>query len=229
MLGKAEIAWERAKIYELLSGVFLKEPSPEIFSLLKKWGTTLDNPQIIRTMEKIQENDPELEELTQEYYDLFFVPVSGIFVPPFEAAIRGAQREKGRKTKFGSYWRQTTVALSHLYEQIGFVTQDLQMFEPLKAMRIPDHIGLELSAMAYLCRVEARRYQEGQNSEPIQYLERILLEEHLNQWLDLFVEDLKEVDRTGFYTAFASLAAEFCRLEGAELSDTKLLLNSLLT
>lgn len=220
MLGKAEIAWERAKIYELLAGVFLKEPSPEIFSLLKKWSTTLDNPQLMRVLEKIQEDDPKLEGLTQEYYDYFFVPVSGVFVPPFEAAIRGAQREKGKKTKFGSYWRQTTVALSHLYEQIGFLTQELQMFEPLKAMRIPDHIGLELSALAYLCRVEARRYQEGQSIEPIQYLEKILLEKHLNQWLDLFVQDLKAVDKTGFYSAFASLAAEFCRLEGAELADS---------
>lgn len=220
MLEKAEIAWERAKVYEILSGVFLKEPNSEMFSLLKKWVYTLKDEEGIRVLAKVEEQDPNLERLTQEYYDFFFVPVSGLFVPPFEAAIRGAQRKKGRKTKFGSYWRDTTVSIAHLYEQIGFASQNLKMFEPLKAMSIPDHLGLELSALAYLCRVEARRHQEGQSVDSITYLEKVLLERHLTQWLDLFVQDLKEVDKTGFYTAFASLASEFCRLEVAELADS---------
>lgn len=215
MFGADGSALERARAYEFLAGIFLKEPNAEVFSLIKDWAESIEEEvgleAILKPMEEI---DPSLEALTQEYYDLFFVPVSGRFVPPFEAAIRGARREEGKKTQFGSFWGNETAQISEIYERIGFRTQELDIFEPLKQMNMPDHIGFELSALAYLCQVEENLNKNNQSLEAVRNLEKTLLDKHLNRWLPLLKEDLQCVKSTGFYSFFVQLACDLCEEEG---------------
>lgn len=215
-------AWERAIGYELLAGIFLKEPSLEQFEILKKWASSLeDESWLEELLREIEEKDPGLDELVQTYYDLFFVPVSGRFVPPFEAAIRGAQRQEGKKTKFGGFRGNSTLQVMQIYKQIGFEPEKMNIFQPLKEMNIPDHIGFELSALAYLCQVEAKWLKENKNIEPLRHYQRILLEDHLNRWLDLLKKDLDRVDPTGYYTYFTRLALKFCREEATTLTNSR--------
>ena len=207
-------ALDRAKGYEFLAGIFLKEPNVEVFQILKDWAASIEeDAELGVLLNRIEEKDPTLEGLTQEYYDLFFVPVSGRFVPPFEAAIRGAFREEGKKTKFGSFWGSETAQISEIYKQIGFHPEELEIFEPLKQMNMPDHIGFELSFMAYLCQVEENLNKNGQSSESVLNLEKIFLDQHLNSWLTLLKEDLGRVESTGFYTYFVQLASNLCQEE----------------
>ncbi|WP_019851499.1 molecular chaperone [Desulfitobacterium sp. PCE1] len=215
-------ARERALGYELLAGIFLKEPTLEQFRTLQNWAAGLEDSSLKELLREIEEGDPELQELLQTYYDLFFVPVSGRFVPPFEAAIRGAQRQKGRKIRYGGFWGDSTLQVRQIYQQIGFEPEKMNSFQPLKEMNIPDHIGFELSALACLCQAEASWEEEQKDLDSLHSIQKILLEEHLNQWLDHLREDLAEADPTGFYTYFARLAAEFCREEVGFLTGSPL-------
>jgi len=216
-------AQQRALGYELLAGIFLQEPSLDQLAFLKKWASSLeDDLWLMRLLEQIEKNDPGLEELQQSYYDLFFVPVSGCFVPPFEAAIRGAKRQAGKKTKFGGFWGSWTLEVQSIYQKIGFEPNQLNIFEPLKEIKIPDHIGFELLALASLCQVEEEYLKEKKDITPLRHYQRVLLVDHLNQWLDLFKKDLEQVDSTGYYTCFVQIAANFCREEAQSLLDTKI-------
>lgn len=214
MLEGNESALERARAYEFSAGIFLQEPSPQIFEFLKAWSTGIeDKTELQSLLKRIEDNDSSLETLKQEYYDLFFVPVSGRFVPPFEAAIQGALRSEGKKTKFGGFWGNETSQISEIYNQIGFQTQGLDIFEPLIEMNIPDHIGFELAALAYLCQMEDKLTKNNQSIETVRHYQRTLLEKHLNRWLPLLIEDLARVESTGFYAYFVQLAWDLCREE----------------
>lgn len=213
-------ARERALGYELLANIFLNEPTQEQFKVLKKWAADLEDPWLEELLREIEEGDPGLEELRQIYYDLFFVPVSGRFVPPFEAAIRGARRQKGGKTRFGGFWGDSTLQIKQIYQQIGFEPEKMTIFQPLKEMNLPDQIGIELAALAYLCQGEESWQEEKKDLRALHHWQKVLLEEHLNQWLPQLREDLTGADPTGFYTYFAGLAAEFCQEEAGILTGS---------
>lgn len=204
---------ERAKAYEFLAGIFLKEPTHETLNGLKEWAKTGEEVQLFSLIERLEIQDPELKDLKQEYYDLFFVPVSGRFTPPFESAIRGAIRQDGQKTKFGAFWGEETIQIAAQYERMEFNPHLLSSFEPLRQLNLPDHIGDELAYMAYLCRLEAERQRVNQTVEALQTLEKEFLRAHLLKWLPDFVEDLLKVSQSGFYLYFAEMARDLCQDE----------------
>lgn len=203
----------RAKAYEFLAGIFLKEPTREALDELKTWAKAGGEMQLLFLIEQLEAQDQELKELKQEYYDLFFVPVSGRFIPPFESAIRGALRTDGQKTKFGALWGEETIKVSALYERMGFNPQLLPIFEPLRQLNLPDHIGAELAYMAYLCHLEAERQNLNPPVKAVQTFEKEFLRSHLLKWLPDFSEDLRKVHQSGFYPYFVDLARDLCRDE----------------
>lgn len=217
MSGKEGIALERAGAFEFLAGIFLKEPSVSIVNELKVWAKEGEDAKMLSLLENVVQEDPDLTGLTQEYYDLFFVPVSGRFVPPFESAIRGAVRQAGGPTKFGSYWGDTTVKLADLYERTRFHPERLAVFEPLRQLNLPDHVGLELSFMAYLCRLEAKQLERGLSAKLIRKIQTNFLQEHLRGWLGLWVNDLERVQQSGYYLYFARQARDLCQEEAQTL------------
>lgn len=223
MIGMDENAMDRARGYEVLAEVFLKEPLPEEMEGLKVWtdsGSTEKLLELKVILEKIQSDDPELINLTQEYYDLFFVPVSGRFIPPFESTIRGAKREKGKKIKYGAYWGMQTHQLAALYEKVGFDPGALEIFEPLKETKMPDHLGLELLFIAYLCRLEDKAVKSGQEITGLRQLQNRMLNDHLLGWLPQFTTELVRLESSGYYSYFALLALELCREESKSLNET---------
>lgn len=213
MSGKEGIALERAAAFEFLAGIFLKEPSVSIMNEVKIWAKEGKEPEMLPLLENIDREDPDLTGLTQEYYDLFFVPVSGRFVPPFESAIRGAVRQDGGATKFGPYWGDTTVKLAALYERTQFHPERLAVFEPLRQLNLPDHVGLELSFMAYLCCLEAQQLERGLSAKLIRKIQTDFLQEHLRGWVGLWVNDLEKVPQSGYYLYFARQARDLCQEE----------------
>ncbi|GAB6174233.1 molecular chaperone TorD family protein [Paradesulfitobacterium aromaticivorans] len=218
MIEREETAGDRARAFEFLAGIFLKEPSMAAFNEVRIWAAEGKDPEILSLLQEINNQDPGLTELTQEYYDLFFVPVSGRFVPPFEAAIVGAMRQEGRQTKFGAYWGEQTIKLASLYEQTRFHPGELEVFEPLRGLNLPDHIGFELAYMAYLIRLEGKQGANGLSVKMIKKLEVQFLNEHLRVWLPLLVEDLRAVPQSGYYPYFAQLARDFCREEAGVIT-----------
>lgn len=209
----------RAEAYEFLAGIFLKEPSADILASLREWAQASSDQEGIALLDEISANDPSTESLKQEYYDLFFVPVSGRFVPPYESAITAAFRREGKKTKFGSFCGSETVEVSNLYERAEFHPEKLIVFEPLSQINLPDHLGFELSFMAYLCRLEGEQENLGLSTSGIRHLQASFLTRHLNRWLSLFIEDLNRVEQSGYYHYFARIAQALCEEEASLLSE----------
>ncbi len=203
----------RAQAYEFLAGIFLKEPTAEILSELKSWAQVSADEEIQILLAKIAREDSLLAALKQEYYDLFFVPVSGRFVPPFESAVISASREEGEKTKFGSFWGLETAKVSDFYAHAEFRPEQLTVFEPLRQINLPDHIGFELAFMAYLCRWQARLESRGSATTEIQAAQASFLTRHLNRWLPLFAGDLGQTRQSGYYPYFTKIAQELCAQE----------------
>lgn len=214
MFGTGGSVLDRALAYEFLAGIFLKEPDTEVIKIFKDKIEALDaadKDELSGIINSIQAQDPELKNLTQEFYDLFFVPVSGRFVPPFESAIRGAERQEGKKIKYGAHWGLQAHQLFDLYERMGFKPESLNIFEPLKQTKIPDHLGLELSFLAYLFRIEEVALQAGQETTGLRQLQQEVLVNHLLGWLPQLTEDLEKVESSGYYSYFAHLALELCQ------------------
>lgn len=207
-----EMDWtaaERAKAYEFLAEIFLQEPDKEGITRLKSWAHGNEQA-LLSLLEKIEAQDQELTVLCQEYYDLFFVPVSGRFVPPFESAVRNALRKDGEKTKFGRLLGDETALVDALYRQTEFFPGRLPVFDPLKQLNVPDHLGFELAYMAYLCRLEEERVVKGLQTGPIRMLEEQFLGSHLNQWLSLLVGDLSRMEQSGYFMYFVEQARDLC-------------------
>lgn len=209
----------RAQAFEFLAGIFLKEPTREIFNELQAWAESSGEQEAIELLRKIVQNDPDLTGLVQEYYDLFFVPVSGRFVPPFESAIRDAWRYEEKKTRFGSLWGKATTEVASFYERIEFHPESLAAFEPLRHLNLPDHIGFELSFMSYLYHHEAEELKQSLTTKRVRRLEQEFLQNHLEHWIPLLVHDLSLIDQSGFYLYFAMLARDFCLEERIELTS----------
>ena len=82
----------------------------------------------------------------------FFVPTSGRYVPPYESAFLGYDRAK--PGRFGKLNGAPAGHVRSCWERTGFDPGKLTIFEPLRASFLPDHVGLEMAFMAFLCRAE---------------------------------------------------------------------------
>lgn len=177
-VGHTSIARDRAMVYEVLASCFLQEPDAELLKLAGEVLGCLLNDMPLPSQ--------GIEDLRQEYYDRFFVPMSGRYVPPYESAVRG-RTDTGRRMRYGSLMGPNSHSVMAAYDAVRFDPWQLSMYEPLKGIRIPDHMGLELAFMALMAKSEARARAEetpaeAERAERWLRLQRQFLEEHLNCW-----------------------------------------------
>lgn len=184
----------RENVYTFLASLFLLEPNQEnIITLQKQLNELLEEKEKIKRFIQTEE---EVLELCQEYYDLFFVPSSGCYVPPFEAALKNYQ--PGKKKPFSQLYNKDTVHVQSCYDVVGFNPWKLNIFQPLKDVKFPDHIGFELAFMALLCANDAKSNQELEDNYNWKRLQHQFLAEHLSQWAKNFSLAVKDNSR-GFY------------------------------
>jgi TorA maturation chaperone TorD len=134
-----------------------------------------------------------IEELATEYASLFCVP--GQSSPPYESVAR----EKRLLGDVASEVRD-------FYRRCGL--------KPKKNF-MPDHLGLELEAMAHLKEKEAeyRKRRKKEEAERMVELQQKFLSEHLLQWVPQFFERIEGVAEHPFYSQMARLAREFIESE----------------
>ena len=202
-------AASRESFYTYLAGIFLQEPSVDLWPLqrqalaeyLKESGIE------INFGETILEDAPSIvEKLRQEYYDCFFVPMSGKYVPPYESALLGYNAQKSKS--FGPLNSNEANHVDQCYEVVGFNPRELNMFAPLKEIQFPDHAGFELIFMAMLCGAEKAAWERDNPSQAKEWasLQFQFLQEHLAKWWPNFVLALEKM-APGFY-ALAAKAGE---------------------
>lgn len=200
----------RENNYTFLASIFLKEPSisqfPQYYEALRDLVKDAEISQDEVRAGIPEGNDAFIERLRQDYYDCFFVPMSGRYVPPYESAL--LNYSAGERKPFGTLNSTETSHVAAYYNAVGFKPQLLHVFEPLKEIQLPDHIGFELAFMAMLCAAEQTAWNKDRPVEALkwQVFELHFLREHLSQWVNNFAGALQDIAHG--YFALAARAAE---------------------
>jgi len=203
---EAFLALTKENIYSFMACIFLREPDPvtwpeqsqALYDILREMG---QNPE--RFGEIIPEQlNIHVENLRQEYFDCFFVPMSGKYVPPYESVLLNYKPEKTRP--YGTLNSPEAHHVAQCYKATGFTPKKLDMFAPLKEIQFPDHAGFELAFMAMISRAEKEAWENQNHEEAVSWKEwgSRFLREHLVTWWPNFTLALEKM-APGYYAQVA--------------------------
>ncbi len=204
MIGAGTWARARGQLYRYLAGAFLRPPNDTFVAPFLDGGTlaTLGGrfgADAVTELDRFRQDfDGDYEALDQEYQSLFVVP-TGRYVIPYEAVYRDERVVEDEAVR-GLLMGPSTVAVKALYREAGAeVAQDL--------LELPDHVGLELGCMHFLCEAEARAWERGESpaAARAQQLQWRLLTEHLLQWIPALCRRIRVNAPGPFYRGIADL------------------------
>lgn len=216
---REEASWAkgRAGMYRFLSAAFLAPPSEALVDALCGHGFIGRLEQVfgpaaaedLRQFTSAFQGD--YETLGQEFQDLFVVPL-GSYVTPYEAVYRD-QRTIGDNLVQGLLMGPSTVAVKQLYRDAGVaVSEDFK--------ELPDHVGLELACMEFLCNEEARALEQQavEHARRVRDLQNRLLHEHLLEWVPVLCARVREKACGPFYRGIAGLTLAFLRQDAGAVA-----------
>ena len=136
--------------------------------------------------------------LAEEHVRLF---ARQVLSPPYEASY-GPDRAFGRVKDMAE--------LASLYAAFGVRVAE-------REKELPDHVGVELGFLSFLCAKESYAHQTGNQDEALvcRAARGRFLTDHARRWLPALAERLTEKSRLDFFPAFASLAAAAVMLDPA--------------
>jgi TorA maturation chaperone TorD len=145
--------------------------------------------------------DDLVNDLTGEHARLFTLPADVI---PHEAFYTDPKKRLGGGV---------TAAVARFYESAG-----AQLLR--HCIEMPDHIGIELQLMEFLCALEAELSRSGDTEKlyRCRQLQKQFLEEHLLRWAFDCCEMIAKFAKIRFYKAVALLLSEFLEAEREVLS-----------
>ncbi len=215
-MDKASWAKARADMYRFLSAVFLEPPTKALIDSLLADGFIEELEELfgfdtVRDLREFATRfDGDYEGLDQEFHDLFMVPL-GRYVTPYEAVYRD-EREIGDERVSGLLMGPSTLAVKQLYRDAGIVVS-----EDFKDL--PDHVGLELACMGFLCDAEnaARRQNDADAAARMRKMQQRFFHEHLTVWLPALCGRIRENSSGPFYRGIANLTEAYLRQDSEAL------------
>lgn len=217
MTDRVEWAQARGNMYRFLSAAFLEPPGERLVAPLLEDGFLERLEEIFGAVAVedlrcfVHGFQGEYAGLDQEFQGLFMVPL-GRYVTPYEAVYRD-EPEVGDTRGRGLLMGPSTLAVKRLYHEAGAAISD--DFKDL-----PDHVGLELACMEFLCQAEARAWDKEDLDEMcrVRGLQRRLLEEHLLQWIPALCQRIRERAAGPLYRGIASLTEAYLHQEAEALT-----------
>ncbi|MFT9486759.1 MAG: molecular chaperone [Tepidibacillus sp.] len=214
MLSIGEIT-AREHIYQFLTSMLLKEPTPELIQglvdtlpyLKEIFAEEVSFDEWDQIIQNYQNGVKTIEELQQDFYDLFFVPTSGRYSPAVESIVI-----------YNKMWGEIEVELANRYEAAQFVPENLDIYTPFKQLGMSDLFGYQLGYMAHLCGMETYSFMDVRGK--IQEEELGMLEQHLIPFIAKYRESF-DLDAQGtIYRVLIELIQQFIEM------DRELILNS---
>jgi len=214
MLSIAEIS-AREQIYQFLASSLLKEPSKELMDglqemlpLLKEsFSSAISFDEWEDILQLYQKGIKTLQDLQQDFYDLFFVPNSGRYSPAVESIVLQHKM-----------WTEIELEVAQRYEKVHFDPENLQVFIPFKQLKMADLLGFELAYMAHLCHIET--YSSMETREKLHQEELNMLEKHLIPFVEKYKEHAATFMEGTLYRGLIDLILHFSE------TDRQLILNS---
>lgn len=215
---QVQLATVRENLYLFFSSVLLMPPQDNLIKQLQAPGFLIElthyfNPLTIANLERfIQDYDGSLDKLGQEYDDLFQVPL-GKYVVPYESVYRDSWELAGQKKK-GLLMGPSAQAVKKIYRRAGAELDE-------HCAELPDHAGVELAFMHYLCQREKEAWQQSKEEEAGQWqrLEAEFVVNHLARWLPALCKNICQKTQSGFYKGIAQLIQEFILSEEKVFTD----------
>ena len=212
IMDRANLAKARGDMYNFLSAAFLEPPGKTLVTALSSNGLleALENifgPAAVNDLRMfVSQFQGDYESSDQEFQDLFMVPL-GRYVTPYEAVYRD-EREVGDERVRGLLAGPSTLAVKQLYREAGMaVSEDFK--------ELPDHVGLELACMKFLCEAEARAWvQEDLDSvRRMRDFQKRLLHEHLLLWVPELCRRIRKNAVGPLYRGIAELVEAYLEME----------------
>jgi len=213
----AEIESARGQVYAFFAALFLNQPSPESLGeiLSDQVVSALEGlfPQQRATTAKLRKavadygrGACQAEDFVLDYDGMLRVP-GDAYIHPFESVYRDKNPSSGDAKGamvFGSLTRE--VAKVYLSEGLGLKDG---FVEP------PDHLGVELEFMAFLCRktAEALKKADQRGVATFRSKQQDFLNDHLLPWSGDCLAKMEENASTPIYRCFASLLRSFLENE----------------
>lgn len=153
------------------------------------------------------------KQCAQTFYDVFFVPKSGRYVPPYASSL--LDYDPARKQAFGLLSARTAAQVQAYYDRVGFDPHALAVFAPWRQVGAADNIGFEFAFLANLCQQQAR--EEGEAAKEYERLEARFLKEQLLPCLPNFTRALSRTD-AALYAQVAQAALLWAQCDDEALS-----------
>jgi len=211
----------RARVYQLLSQIFLKPPSSIFLRKMKNsLETTASASVSIKGLDVVY---TILNGLRDDYCDRF----AGKLSMEFTRLFRGVSNNNPTPPYESAYtegilWGQSTVRVLKWYQRLGVSVNTNYINEP------PDHISFELSFMQFLCNKEADEWgrDDRHGALTILEMEERFLSEHLLKWVFDFYDSIRRNDRLGFYLGWVDFLEEWVKYDYRHVKETKMALHS---
>lgn len=183
-----------ASLADFTARLYLNEPSRESCNSFHQWGKLLANlfPESTLTTVLFSVDQDKSEAYRQEFFDLFLVPVSGVYHPPF----KGLSSDGSTATGLCS-------TLDNLYQEAGFNRETLRQASYFRKIGRSDHLGVELAFYANLL-YSSTKVDTVSEAELLDETASRFFQHYLGQWAGSYGSILKE-NATGSY--FKSLGA----------------------
>ena len=206
--------WEEARrmVYGFFSQAFLRGPSRQFLeSLVSDEGMAnlreifpeaAYRQELAQVGLEAREGILTLEEAVLDFEALFRIP-SPRYLSPYESVYR-AQGAGGRCRLCGP--EAAAVERLYLEEGLGPNTGFIEL---------PDHVGVELEFMAYLCGKALEAMRAGDHALLVEYRRRQqhFFGEHLQPWVGLMAERLACQAQTSLYRFLGNFLNLFLALE----------------
>jgi len=209
----------RYEIYAYLGQAFCEPPTKDSLAAILS-ESFLNSASILfcqGNFEKLQqyqataEVDSDFEQQAhQEFMNLFKVPGSQ-YLTPYESVYRDSREVAGENVK-GLLMGSSAVEVQQWYKLAA-----LDISEEYKDL--PDHIGLELNFLAYLCMKEQEFARAGVQSKLTRTweMQRDFLTAHIVRWIGDLRTRLYEKSQHAYFRTVVDLAVDFTNKDLATL------------
>jgi len=214
MLSISEIT-AREQLYQFFASLFLKEPSKEWMEgliattphLKELFTDELSFLEWDLWVDRYLQGNLKIGDIQQDFYDFFFVPTSGRYLPAVESIVLDNQM-----------WGEREIDLVERYDEAKFSPEQLDTYLPIKQLGMSDHLGFQLGYMAHLCNMETHSRMEIR--QRIQGEEVEMLEDHLIPFTQQYTKSFVPLATGTVYGFFVQMIEKFIEM------DRQMILNS---
>ncbi len=208
----AEIAGGRARVYDLLVGVFGNIPDQHYLDRimgddLKQFLETccdmnsvtfksgVDHVNEYRSLAGNRQAGEILEEMAVDRTGIMRGTGHHDLKPPHETLYRG-QEKAG----------ESLLEIKRFYRKSGLMPAD-------RVNESPDYLCIELDFMRLLCLREQKQWSINENAAETMAQEEAFLSNHLGNWVGAFCGQARKHARTDFYRGFAMILEAFVAMD----------------